>query len=102
MMRNVTHTLFKASQSGKLNDRLKSSPSCQLTARKRLKRIWHSFWGVMVWFLAPSNEPRVTECRDRQGNTCWRVYHPATGKTAVLYSEREVIAWIENCWPSNR
>jgi hypothetical protein len=77
--------------SNELNRYLKPSQIRQPEPLKPLRKAWHGFLNVVIWLLAPSNEPRVTECRDRQGNTCWRVYHPATGKTAVLYSEQEVI-----------
>ncbi|MBD2681898.1 MULTISPECIES: hypothetical protein [Nostoc] len=63
------------------------------------------FWRWFVDFLYKEPEPEVWERRDaygglrlRQGNTWWFAYDPATGKSASLGSEQEVLIWIEQLY----
>ncbi|MBD2613925.1 hypothetical protein H6G94_22055 [Nostoc punctiforme FACHB-252] len=56
------------------------------------------FWRWFVDFLYKEPEPEVWERRDSQGNVWWFAYDPATGKSASLASEQEVLIWIEQLY----
>lgn len=45
--------------------------------------------------IANSNDLKVWQVSDRQGNTYWRTYDPGTGCSGSFGSEEEVISWIE-------
>ncbi len=48
--------------------------------------------------LIGKNEPRIWQKTNRQGDTYWKVYDPATGQTAYFTCEAEVRIWLEQCY----
>lgn len=63
-----------------------------------------SLWLVNIWkFLAKAfqtNELQIWQKTNRQGDTYWKVYHPATGRTAYCSTELEVRIWIDQRYSS--
>ncbi|HEY9700568.1 MAG TPA: hypothetical protein V6D10_25155 [Trichocoleus sp.] len=52
-------------------------------------------WGVsLLRMLAAPSEVRIQKI-NRDGSTYWRVYDPASGRSASLASEQEVRIWLE-------
>ena len=47
-----------------------------------------------------SNEPKVEQKRDRDGNLYWKVYDFTTNKSYTFGSDRDVKIWIENRYHS--
>lgn len=45
--------------------------------------------------LSGSDEPRITEKRNRGGGSQWQVYDPTTGQSTTFLSEAEVRAWLD-------
>ncbi|AFZ61215.1 hypothetical protein H6G54_29250 [Anabaena cylindrica FACHB-243] len=74
----------------KLNQKLTSISDSQIPFIK--------FWRRFVDFLYREPEPEVWERRDRHGNIWWSAYDPATGQSAYLASEQEVMIWIEQIY----
>lgn len=56
-----------------------------------LKKAWH----FVIDVLTKESEIKIEEKCDRQGNTYWYAYDPATGYSTYLATEQEVLAWIE-------
>lgn len=59
-------------------------------------------WEKFVHTLIHSEELRVWQRRDRQGNTYWEVYDPQTGKYFSSGSEADILAWIEQRYKTIR
>lgn len=57
----------------------------------RLQRLWQAF----LKFAEGSQEPRIRQVCDRQGNSTWRVYDPISGQSMSFASEAEVRLWLE-------
>ncbi|BAY31561.1 hypothetical protein NIES2107_34220 [Nostoc carneum NIES-2107] len=53
---------------------------------------------VIATLTADPNELQVVQKSDRQGNTYWRAYDPATGKSFSSGSEADVSMWIEQLY----
>ncbi|NJL41258.1 MAG: hypothetical protein HC840_15155 [Leptolyngbyaceae cyanobacterium RM2_2_4] len=45
--------------------------------------------------LSGNKEPKISQRRDRRGESFWRVYDPITGESARFNSELEVRFWLE-------
>ncbi|MGF1480739.1 MAG: hypothetical protein ACFB4I_14845 [Cyanophyceae cyanobacterium] len=58
-------------------------------------RLLNALWQALLYATVKSNEPRVWQKCDRQGNTRWFVYDPATSCTATFSSEQEVRIWFD-------
>lgn len=52
-------------------------------------------WCFVVDVLNRETEIKIQEKCDRQGNTYWYVYDPATNVSSYLATEEEVLSWIE-------
>ncbi len=56
--------------------------------------------------LSSTDQIRVWQSQDRQGQTYWNAYDPATNRQVTVTSQEELIAWIERSepmgeiWPS--
>lgn len=50
---------------------------------------------AIVYSTVKSNEPRVWQKCDRQGNTYWVAYDPAINCKATFSSEKEVRIWLD-------
>ena len=59
---------------------------------QKIQNIWSQFINLV---FANPNEIQVVQKSDRQGNTYWQVYDPASGKSFCSGSETDVLAWIE-------
>lgn len=42
-----------------------------------------------------NSEPRISQKRDRRGNLYFSVYDPISNESAVMGSEQEIRAWLE-------
>ena len=73
----------------------------QIVSTSKLRRKLPRFqklsglWERLVNALAGQSEPKIYRKRDRQGNWYFRVYDPVGDRSATLYSERELRAWID-------
>ena len=56
-----------------------------------LKGLWH----VAIAGLAASDEPRVWQSQDKQGDVLWHGYDPKTGQLVRRVSATELRAWLE-------
>jgi hypothetical protein len=69
------------------------------TAKLRCKSSQFSqlnkFWNWILNILAFRSEPTITRKHDREGNSYFQVYDPATQKSMFMASEQEVRAWID-------
>ncbi|NJL20176.1 MAG: hypothetical protein HC895_04030 [Leptolyngbyaceae cyanobacterium SM1_3_5] len=63
--------------------------------RKTLKQKIQDFWQAVVADLKGSTEPRLWESIDRNGQTAWNGYDPATGRSVHNLSESDVLTWLE-------
>lgn len=71
---------------------LKSVPQFQsLFSGDRLQKLWNYL--VAVWWY--SEEPRITQKQDKNGNWIYRVYDPLTHQHFICDSEQEVRVWLE-------
>lgn len=43
-----------------------------------------------------SQEPQISQRRDRAGQLQWRVYDPMSGQSSQFSSENDVRIWLEN------
>jgi hypothetical protein len=59
----------------------------------RLKSVVSSIWDFV--FTPASNEPIVSQGRDRSGQIYWRVYDPVSDRSIRFSSEQEVRQWLE-------
>ncbi|HBR00157.1 MULTISPECIES: hypothetical protein [Roseofilum] len=57
----------------------------------RLQKLWNYF--VAIWWY--SDEPRITEKKDRDGNWIYHVYDPLSHQHLMFDSEQEVRVWLE-------
>lgn len=60
-----------------------------------LASVVKAIWQRLLRILTISNELQVVKKKDRNGNTYWQAYDPATGKSTSLGSEAEMRVWIE-------
>ena len=77
-------------------------PSCsQIHAFNfaRIRSILRMLFGTlqkrMSQWLRHRDEPKITQCRDRQGNLYYQVYDPVTNRSDSFGSESEVRWWLE-------
>jgi hypothetical protein len=63
----------------------------RLSKFQRLSRLWEN----LINALAGRSEPQIHRKRDRQGNWYFQVYDPVSRRSATLFSEREMRAWID-------
>lgn len=66
--------------------------SDSISFRQQLAQLGRAF----INFFAAGKEPIITEIRDRQGQTWWRVDEPWSGKTHWFSSEIEVMVWLDD------
>ncbi|KAM3095173.1 hypothetical protein ACKFKF_25595 [Phormidesmis sp. 146-12] len=57
----------------------------------RFRQVFHGLMNAMTTSL----EPRITEKRDRCGNTYYQIYNPTNQTSSTLNSEAEVRAWLD-------
>lgn len=60
-------------------------------ASDRLQKLWNYL--VAVWWY--SEEPRITQKKDTNGNWIYRVYDPIAHQHFRFDSEQEVRVWLE-------
>lgn len=60
--------------------------------KKILQGVWTKFRKAL---LADTNELKVWQKVDRQGNNYWYAYDPRTGKSFASGSEADLYIWIE-------
>lgn len=84
----------------KIEQQFRSSSDSQTPFYRQLfmKLPFLNVWRWFVDFIYRQPEPEVWERRDRQGNIYWFAYDPATGQSAYLASEQEVMMWIEQIY----
>jgi len=63
----------------------------QPTFKQRCQQFWQAF----VTELKGSNEPRLWQSRDRDGNLCWNGDDPINGRSVRGISETEMLTWLE-------
>lgn len=72
------------------------SDSGKSTLRKlSLRSVVDKISQLFVSILSRETELQVWQTCDRQGNTWWHAYDPATGKSIRLPDEAEMRIWIE-------
>jgi hypothetical protein len=69
-----------------------ASSKDKLNFLQKIQNLWSKL--VNLVFANPE-EIEVVQKSDRQGNTYWQVYDPASGKSFCSGSESDVLAWIE-------
>ena len=60
--------------------------------RKRIARIVEQVLSALMFH---ESEPVISECRDRSGESYYRVYNPLDGRIHYFTSENEVRIWLE-------
>jgi hypothetical protein len=55
-------------------------------------------WQRLIQELTSTDELKVWEKCDRNGNTYWEAYDPMTGKHFYSGSEADMIAWMEQLY----
>lgn len=74
------------------------SDSQPTTKENKLLLKWlGKVWQVLVMLMTKESEIRIWQSY-RAGNTWWHIYNPASGKSASLLSEEELIDWIEQSY----
>ncbi|MBF2046593.1 MAG: hypothetical protein EDM05_002165 [Leptolyngbya sp. IPPAS B-1204] len=91
------NALNQSASSGQSKDLPRPSQT-QFAPLMLLGRTWNYVAEVLSWLFASPHQPHIRECRDRTGQTCWRVHDPASGQSMVFYTEQEVCAWLEQRW----
>ncbi len=64
--------------------------------RPRLFDYLRIMWTSWQKRLSMSNEPRIWQTRDRNGNVLWNAYDPVSDRSLYYASEAEVRIWLEN------
>ncbi|MGG6296045.1 hypothetical protein ACQ4M4_16780 [Leptolyngbya sp. AN02str] len=78
----------------RMSSRLDATPTPSQAMSKASQ--WLSkFSQTMVTRLAGTQEPQISQKRDRNGGVSWVVYDPLTSETLYFSSEAEVRMWLE-------
>lgn len=56
---------------------------------------WLHLWNSLIAPLMNRSEPRITQKRDRWGNTYYQVYDPVSGFSSAFHTEEEVRIWLD-------
>ena len=62
---------------------------------KRLVQLWERCNRVLTTWLLPTNEPRITSVKGRNGEVHWRIDDPHTGRSHWCGSENDVMIWLD-------
>jgi hypothetical protein len=87
---NVIHTELERAYQKPLAQR-SQTPQWTQQISKYLGRVGYQ----LVKFLAGNREPKITQYRDRHGNSYYEIYDPVSGNRHSCATEQEVRVWLE-------